>query len=189
MHAQVGFGTKKESLPIISVNGAQIYSADESFNKQISQKKIIFNKVAVSNANISDRNYLVITSKKNSNKNVNNLTVQIKKEEAKKKDNLLKKIKKEIARHEYVKEKFLLINFKKNPSSSHFYTAKSSNKVGLNYRTENKINAKSDNYTRCNYLVRALEYLHSQKIIFFNHKPIDFGFSKALSVRPPPILV
>lgn len=169
-------------------SGTKIYSADQTFNKQIAQKKIIIIDESSFIHGISNKNTSATASKKKAHKKEVDFANQVKLAEAEKQRNLQKKVQKYIADFEKSQEKLNKNTLKDVTPSSYFFSTTSSSKVYLHQRTHQYEAGKNHvvgNYQNINL---ALEYLHTEKYFNYNNKSLDFCFSQIHSVRPPPIL-
>lgn len=168
----------------ISINqGTIIFSADESFNKSIALKKIVFDKGSIVTEDISTEKKILIISKKDLSKNNNSLTKQIKETEVKKQSEILKIKQSHIVKHEIISYNF------KNISSSSSYFSKS-RKENQNFINNNG-NNHHDYSTVYHFFIntKALDFLHSQKIYLYNDESLSLFYYEAFSARPPPIKI
>ncbi|MCU7618232.1 hypothetical protein NZ698_13565 [Chryseobacterium sp. PBS4-4] len=180
--------TQVEQAIVVLKNGAKIYSTDEAFNKQISNHVIILKNVDPDKGNNTNDKILTESSikpeefKKDFKENLQASIQKKQKEE-------LKKIKKEIDKHEVRKKTFVINDLKKNSSSDEFLasTRISKNSVVLEYNNFNF--SKTFLAAHINIVKLALDFLHSQKYVYYNNTSLDFCFSTVFSVRPPPVLI
>jgi len=174
---------------ILLRNGTQIYSNDKDFNQQIEDKKIVFDKASISEINIADRDYLIISSKGISQQKFNASGEQVGNDALNKSAYFLKKIKKEISEYEKRKVNFIADHLECWPSSGHFSGSKRRNADCISYRTDNKDYSKIFFLKDDCFATKALNHLYTQNFTYYNNKSLDYCFSKVFSVRPPPVLV
>lgn len=166
-------------------NGAKFYSADDDFNQQVVQGKIIIKNARLAFKKMDDGKVLIASSVTHSSNQ--NLAQQIKTIEVDKSKEVLRKIKKQIDRYEVESKFFEKQNYQNFPSqffSSHPY---SKNYVAPSYNVNyfSKIYASDKDYS----VKRALDFLHTQQFTFYNNKSLNFCFSEVFPVRPPPVVL
>jgi hypothetical protein len=173
------------STNLVLENGVMLFSADESFNTQIYEKKIIIRSAHLSILKSENSKALVAVSGQKTYK----LALQLKSIEKKKQIDAIRYIRKKIDNYRAKSKSFEIADFKPLPSSSQFLSGHS---VAKNYILPRhnvheflKICTKPKDQS----LQRSLNDLHIQKFIHYNNKSLDFCFSKVFSVRPPPVLV
>ena len=177
----------KQSAKIVLAQGAQLFSSDESFNKQVAQKEI-----SIENADLSFKNVagtkVLIASASPRDKN-QNLTQQVRLSEEKKRKEAVKQIKEKIDQYKAESKSFQKHYYQDSPSPSQFFSSHSSSKnyvapsYNINYFS--KIYASDKDYS----VKRALDFLHTQQFTYHNNKSLDFCFSEVFSVRPPPVVL
>lgn len=174
---------------IVLKDGANLYSADDNFNKQILSNKIILKNSDVSyRENGGKEHFLKLISKQSQKEEKRDLKNQLKIAENKRQKESLQQVKKEIEKFEKRVQVFAKLDFNGAPSPDQFF---SSNTIAKNYVSPSqhhhdfsKFYISADSYV----ITRALDFLHSQKHIYYNNKSLDFCFSEVFSVRPPPVL-
>jgi len=175
-----------QSVTIVLAKGAVFYSSDESFNKQILQKKIIIENANLSFGKSSNSKILVLSSRR---PKAHNLAQQLKSSQEKKRREAIRQIKAKIDDYELKSKFFETETFHNSPSTSQFFSSSTTvkNYICPNYNGNDfsKIYAEAKGY----FVKRALDFLHSQKYKCYNNKSLDFCFSKVFSVRPPPYLI
>lgn len=188
LSAQSEFNNSKIILSVSE--GSKIYSADESFNYQITQKRIILKESFVSQVNSSEMKYLVIDNRRITGNNHNNPASQNRRYKigSRKKSEDLQKIKQQIASFRVEKAK-LRIKIKSAHASGGFFKTHYVNKHYVHERSHqdnhHKFELAPDEFLR----LQSLDYLHSQKHFVYNSKSFNYCYSKVFSVRPPPFLV
>jgi hypothetical protein len=187
--AQVGIGTPTQTA-IILKNGAQIYSTDANFNRQINSHKISLKNTEVFyDSENGDKVILVAVSEKNIESETKDLKAQVKIAENNKKKEALKKLKKQISDYESQKEKFESEKINTFPSSEEFISSTYGNTdyVAPSYHQYklSKIYCTGNQYI----INRALDFLYPKEYTYYNNKPLDFCFSEAFFVRPPPFFI
>lgn len=185
-------GNLQQEVPsaiIILKDGAKLYSADDSFNRQVLEDHIVVKNSDISYRNKSSEDRLLqLTAKRLQNEEKKNLEDQVKLAEKARQKDALQKVKNEIDKFRERSQVFAKIDFTSVPSSYQFLSTSAIAKVyvapGQNNNDFSKLYASADSF-----LVRqALDYLHSQKYTYYNNKSLSFCFSEVFSVRPPPVL-
>lgn len=175
-----------QSVTIVLAKGAVFYSSDESFNKQILQKKIIIENGNLSVGKSAKSKILVVSSR---HPKTHSLAQELKASQEKKLREAIKQIKGKIDDYKAKSKSFENENFHDFPSTSQFFSAHTSFKNYIspthNGNDFSKIYAESKEYT----VKRALNYLHSKQFTYYNNKSLTFCFSEVFSVRPPPYLI
>lgn len=189
MQTLSGQETSSTEIPdagtISVIGGAQIYSTDATFNKQILKKEIKISGSLVSYNRYDQR--LSVSNQKKKISTAKNFASQVTELAKKKKEKLSERTKYELAQYENRKKEF--DNKKINPfSPDHFFSSESSLRNYAVPQIQNHENSKA-NFAQYFYAVKsALDHLHSHRYVLYNSRSIDFCFSKVFSVRPPPIL-
>lgn len=187
LSAQVEISTPSA---VISVSGgSKIYSADESFNQQLKQGSFTVKNAYVSNQNTSKGKHLLIVHKKSSKSNLTDLASQLKEAEAKKKSEILKKIQKRIAYNKAIKDKAKVDCIQSHPYSGSFSHNLKAGKHYVNERNHQHDQNETSADEKHHSVIRALDYLHSQKFYAYNSRSIEYCYDKVFSVRPPPFFV
>lgn len=165
-------------------DGVAIYSSDDSFNNQISQNKIILKNADVSFAVFKNSKILVVSTSANHR----NLAKQAKDFGGKKRKKVQKDIQITIDEYKTRSKIFIKNDFNHLPSPTQFISRHSSTKDYIipndNGSGFSKINVNNKDYS----VKIALNYLHTQRITYYNSKSLDYCFSVVFSVRPPPVL-
>jgi hypothetical protein len=168
-------------------DGVAIYSSDDSFNDQISQKKITLKNADVSFA-VFKNSKILVASTSTSQRN-QTLAKQAKDFEQKKRKKALKDIQITIDEYKTKSKLFTKNDFNHLPSPTQFFSRHSSTKDYI-IPTDNGSGFSKINVNNKDYSVKiALNYLHTQRITYYNSKSLDYCFSVVFSVRPPPVLV
>lgn len=175
---------------IVLKDGANLYSADDNFNKQILSNKIILKNYDVSYRENGGKGHLLkLIAKKSQKEEKKDLKNQLKIAENKRRKETLQQVKKEIEKFEKRVQFFVKHDFNGAPPPDQFF---SSSSMAKNYvipsqstHDFSKFYISADNYV----ITQALDFLHSQKYTYYNNKSLDFCFSEVFSVRPPPVLV
>lgn len=175
-----------QSTTITLSNGVEIHSLDKEFNNQISTKKITLKYADVSFVAHKNRKILIASTSRTSK--IRNLAKQAKDFEEIKKKKILQDLQVKIDNYKTKSERFKHDDFNHLPSPSEFFSSHSSTK---NYITPtdsrnsfSKINVNTKDYS----VKSILNYLHAQKITYYNNKSLDYCFYIVFSVRPPPVL-
>lgn len=172
------FSAKKQSDTISIVQGTTIFSIDDSFNKHLTLKKIVFNHASISTKNISNEKKILITSKENLSKN----------KEKRKQLKILKRKKNLNTKHEEKQKIFYNSNIKNTPSSSHFSKSRKENQAYVN-QNNNHDYSKLQIVQNLFIINKALNFLHSQKIFSNNNQSFNFYYSEFVWARPPPLKI
>ncbi len=188
-NAQESDSIRKVSPATVVVTGdAKIYSTDPNFNRQFITHKVILKKGQLSfRKNFNKENSLQVISS-DSKKNLSDFKTALKVAKTKKRIEELE-IEKQIEKYENRKETFEKFDFKGFPSPDVFFASniilKSYVAPGDNNHDFTKIHP-AEKYNSATY---SLEFLYSQKYVFYNSRSFDFCFSKVFSVRPPPLSI
>lgn len=174
---------------IVLKDGANLYSADDNFNKQILSNKIILKNSDVSYQENGGKEHLLkLIAKQSQKEEKKDLKNQLKIAENKRQKETLQQVKKEIEKFEKRVQVFVKHDFNRAPSPDQFF---SSSSITKNYvipsqstHDFSKFYISADAYV----ITQALDFLHSQKYTYYNNKSLDFCFSEVFSVRPPPVL-
>lgn len=175
---------------IVLKDGANLYSADDNFNKQILSNKIILKNSDVSyQENGGKERLLKLIAKQSQKEEKKDLKNQLKIAENKRQKEALQQVKKEIEKFEKRVKVFVQHDFNGAQPPDQFF---SSSSIAKNYvipsqntHDFSKFYISADAYV----ITQALDFLHSQKYTYYNNKSLDFCFSEVFSVRPPPVLV
>ncbi|CAI8718355.1 hypothetical protein [Chryseobacterium sp. IT-36CA2] len=187
LYAQDKKATDDKVEIVFVAQGTKIYSADQSFNNQIDQGKVIVENGDLSFEENDDSHRVLIVSTPNSK--IPSFSRQVKSSEEKKKKELLKKIKNEIDHYEAQKESFEKKDYHSFPSPFQFFSSHSTSQNCIapcnTSHDFSKIYTDPKKYS----IHHDLDNLHTQKYSFYNNKSLDFCFSDVFSIRPPPVLV
>lgn len=187
LYAQDKKATDDKVEVVFVTQGAKVYSADQSFNNQIDQGKVIVEKGDVSFEQNDDSHRVLIVSTPNSK--IPSFSRQVKSSEEKKKKELLRKIKNKIDHYETQRKSFEKEDYHSFPSPFQFLSSHSTSQNCI--APSNTPHDFSKIYTdpKKYFLNRDLDNLHTPKYTFYNNKSLDFCFSDVFSIRPPPVLV
>lgn len=174
---------------IVLKDGANLYSADGNFNKQILSNKIILKNSDVSYQENEGKGHLLkLIARQSQKEEKKDLKNQLKTAENKRQKEALRQVKKEIEKFEKRVQVFVKHDFN-GTSPDQFFSSTSISKnyvaPGHSNHDFSKFYISADAYV----ITQALDFLHSQKHIYYNNKSLDFCFSEVFSVRPPPVLV
>lgn len=163
-----------------------IFSADESFNQQMAWDRSI----TVEGASVRSEyegQPMIFTAQQGIEISSEKVSGQLasKPKKAQSREDL-KKIKKAVADFESSKKNILLQDWRKNPSSESFIAG---HHVNHEYIAPSQVNGLYALVQQISSVNAVLSLLHSQKYLHYNSKSLGFCFSKAFSVRPPPVLV
>lgn len=187
LSAQVEIST---SSAVISVSGdSKIYSADESFNQQLRQGAFKVKNAHVSAQNVLRKEHLVIVHKKSPKFNHADLASQMKAAKTNKRSETLKKVQKQIASNKAFKNRSHAHHILSHPPASKFSTNQKAGKHYVHERNHQHDQNETSAGEKYHSVIRALDYLHSQKFYAYNNRSFAFCYSRVFSVRPPPVLV
>jgi hypothetical protein len=175
---------------IVLKDGANLYSADDNFNKQILSNKIILENSDVSYQGSGYKeHFLKLIARQSQREEKKDLKNQLKIAENKRQKEALQQIKREIEKFEKRVQVFVKLDFNDATSPDQFF---STNTIAKNYVTPSqsthdfsKLYISADPYV----VTQALDFLHSQKYTYYNNKSLNFCFSEVFSVRPPPVFL
>lgn len=168
--------------------GAKLFSSDKSFNEQILTNKVFLNNVDVSIVEHKNKKQFLRAIARQSKTKENDLTKKLIIAQDDKRREALKKLKKGIEDYEKRKKDFQHFDFEGVSSQKHFF---SSNTLSKDYMSPNRNNhdlSKFNTLSNAYLIVRALDFLHAQKFVYYNNKSLTFCFSEVFSVRPPPFV-
>ncbi|MBD8084633.1 hypothetical protein [Chryseobacterium caseinilyticum] len=181
--AQVGLETPKPAQTQIFFEGsATLHSSDEIFNAQIESQKIKIGNDQKNLLSIKKVGSKIIIRNEN---NRENFSEQLKTAQKKKSDEIKKSVDKKI-KASLAKVKSHSRDVIKSHSSEEFAHLGGSLKQNfVNPKPTNDFQ-KGISEKQYTILIRTFNYLHEKKILDYNSQSKKFGFTKVLSVRPPP---
>lgn len=165
-------------------NGAEIYSYDNEFNKQILSDETVLNNVDISNQN-SRQKYSTTIVTKNRNKLKGSLSQQLKNALELREREVISKVQNEIKKFEKQKETFVKCGFIAFPDQVYLPSTGSKFNCTLG---RNGHDVFKSNIVKVYFSVNALDFLYSGIHCHYNNKPLESCYSIFFSVRPPPII-
>lgn len=181
--AQVGLGKSgPEQTQIYLKGSATLHSSDEIFNAQIESQKIKIGNDQKNLLSIKKVGSKIII--RNENK-IENFSEQLKTAQKKKSDDIKKSVDKKI-KASLAKVKSHYQGVIKSHSSEEFaHLGESLKQNFVNPKPTNDFQ-KGISEKQYTILIRTFNFLQEKKILDYNSQSKKFGFTKVLSVRPPP---
>lgn len=162
-----------------------IFSADESFNQQMTWDRSITAEGALLLSE-NDGKSMVFTAQKGIETTSSKPKIHVAKNTSSVALDKVEKIKKAVADFESSKKEIPLQDWRKNPASESFIAGHHVNHEYIAPSQGHGLYALVQQISSVN---AVLSLLHSQKYLHYNSKSLGFCFPKAFSVRPPPVLV
>ncbi|WP_128414356.1 hypothetical protein [Chryseobacterium sp. Leaf394] len=185
LNAQVDFGTgKPEQVGIFLKGNASVHSSDELFNAQVASQKIEIHNDQQSLLSIKKIGSKLII--KNQSKKIT-FAEEAKIAQKKKLEEVKKSVDKKI-NATISKVKYNLEDNIKTHSSEQFAHLGGSLKPNFIKPSPTQDFQKTISEKQYLILIRTFNYLQEKKIFDYNSQSKKFGFTKVLSVRPPPVL-
>jgi len=182
--AQVGLETSKSGDVQIFLGGnATLHSSDEIFNAQIASQKIKIKndrKSLLSIRTVGSK--IIISNSKKSENFSEQIRIAKRKKTAEIKIFTDKKIKAALAKVKYDYRDIIQTH-----SSEHFVFYGGAQKLTFINPSPTQDFQKGISERQYLILIRSFNFLQEKKIFNYNSQSKKFGFSKVLSVRPPPV--
>lgn len=192
LYAQEDNGTQKEAEPpLVTIQGATIYSADASFNQQLLSDKVVVKEgeAKIVMAGRGGKKVLIVKASVEKEVSPKDMLAQLKKAKAEKEQKILDAVKKEIAHFENEKKEFQFEDYDFLPVSEQFLAVGHSVADYVLPSTHSHDFSNAEQTPSQDLKKKSLDYLHSKKYISYNSRSLDFCFSEVFSVRPPPVLI